>query len=175
MNTEMMDMNKIDIIKPTQRKACEQFGLTCSYCRQYAPHPFPVHSDWSGKDWDGEKAKAKEQKSLINCEASTQRMNKEQTMDVGEVPFHKLNLGHNKQKEKEPLEVTQSLVPQPSDPVNIEVTAKDATEEGQMDMEIRLQKEAEKFEIYERIYVGQLSKEENSDTEMEDLAYSYFG
>ena len=71
--------------------------------------------------------------------------------------------------------MTQSLVPQPSDPMNMEVTAKDATEEGQMDMEIRLQKEAEKFEIYERIYVGQLSKEENSDTEMEDLAYSYLG
>ena len=33
MNTEMMDMNKIDIIKPTPRKACEHFGLTCSYCR----------------------------------------------------------------------------------------------------------------------------------------------
>ena len=105
MNTEMIDMNKIDIIKPTPRKACGQFGLTCSYCRQDAPHPFPVHSDWSSKDWDGEKAKAKEQKSLINCEASTQRMNKEQTTDVDEVPFHKLNLGQDKQKEKEPLEV----------------------------------------------------------------------
>ena len=29
-------------------------------------HPSPVPSDWSSKDWDGDKAKAREQKSLID-------------------------------------------------------------------------------------------------------------
>ena len=72
--------------------------------------------------------------------------------------------------------MTQSLVPLPPDPMNTEATTKDETEEeGQMDMQIRLQKEAEKFEMYDRIYVGQLSAEETSNTEMNDLAYSYFG
>ena len=174
MNTEMMDMNKIDVIKLTPRKACEFFGLTCSYCRQDAPHPSPVHSDWSSKDWDGDKAKAKEQKSLIDFEVPKQKTNTEQTTDIDEVPFHKLNLGQDKQKEKEPLEVVQSLVPPPSDPMNMEAATKDETE-GQMDMETRLQKVAEKFEMYDRIYIGQLSEEETSNTETDDLAYSYFG
>ena len=96
----------------------------------------------SSEDWDGDKAKAKEQKSLIDFDALRQKTD----MDIDEVPFYKLNLGQNKQKEKEPLEVTQSLVPPASDPMDTEATAKDETEEkeGQTDMEIRLQEEAEK-------------------------------
>ena len=96
-------------------------------------------------------------------------------MDIDKVPFHKLNLEQDEQKEREPLQVTQSLVPLPSEPMNMEATTKDKTEEGQMGMETRLQKEAEKFEMHDRIYVGQLSEEETSDTETDDLAYSYFG
>ena len=79
-------------------------------------------------------------------------------------------------KKKKPLEVTQSLVPWPSDPMNVEATAKDETEEeGLTDMEIRHQREVEKFEMYDRIYIGQLSKEETSNTETDYLAYSYIG
>ena len=129
MNTKMMDMNKIDIIKTTPRKACECFSLTCSYCRQDTPHPSPIHSDWSSEDWDGDKVKAKLQKSLISFEAPKQKTNTEHIMDIDEVPFHKLNLEQDEQKEKEPLEVTQSLVLLPSDPINVEATAKDKTEE----------------------------------------------
>ena len=98
MNTEMIDMNKIDIFKPTPRKVCECFGLPCSYCRQDAAHPSAIYSDWSSKDWDGDKAKAKEQKSLIDFEASKQEMNMEQITDIDKVPIHKLNLGQDKQK-----------------------------------------------------------------------------
>ena len=79
-------------------------------------------------------------------------MNMEQTMDIDEVPFHKLNLGQDEQKEKEPLEMTQSLVPPPSDQMNVEAPTKDETEEGQTHKEIRLQKEVEKFKMYNRIY-----------------------
>ena len=69
--------------------------------------------------------------------------------------------------------MTQSLVPPSSDPMNVEAATKDVTEEeGQMDMETRLQKEAEKFEMYNRVYIGQQSEEETSDTETEDSAYS---
>ena len=50
MSTEMTNMNQIDIIKPTPRKVCEYFHMTCSYCRQDAPHPSPIHSDESSKD-----------------------------------------------------------------------------------------------------------------------------
>ena len=89
----MMDMNKIDITKPTPRKACENFGPTCSYCRQDAPHPSPVHLDWSCQDWDGNKAKAKEQKSLIDFDTPKQKTDMEKVTDIVKVPFHKINLG----------------------------------------------------------------------------------
>ena len=59
------------------------------------------------------------------------------------MPFHKLNLGQDEQEERESLEVTQILVPLPSDPMNVEATTKDETEEGQTFMDIRLQKEGE--------------------------------
>ena len=58
MDTKIADMNKIDVIKPTPRRACEHFSLSWSYCKQNASHPSPIHSDWSGKDWEGDKAKA---------------------------------------------------------------------------------------------------------------------
>ena len=60
METKMADVNKIGIIKPTQRKACEGSSPSCSYCKQDTPHPSPVNSDWSSEDWDGDKVKAEE-------------------------------------------------------------------------------------------------------------------
>ena len=141
MNMEMTDMNKIDIIKPTPKRAYECFGPTCSYIRQDAPYPSPIHLDWSSKDLDGDKAKAKEQNSLIDFDILRQKMNMEQTMDINKVPVHKLSLGQDELKEKEPLEVTQSLVPPPLVPMNVEAATKDEVEEeGQMDMEVRLKK-----------------------------------
>ena len=78
MDTKRTDLNKIDIIKLTPRKACECYGLSCSYCKQDTPHPSPINSDWSSEDWDGNKAKAKEQnKSLIDFEASDQKTDME--------------------------------------------------------------------------------------------------
>ena len=46
--------------------------------------------------------------------------------------------------------------------------------EEQSEVEKRLQKEEEKYNLYERIYVGQLSKEAESDTDTDDLTYNYF-
>ena len=63
-----MDMNKIDVIQQVPKRACKCFSPTCSYCKHEEPHPSPVYSNWSSKDWDGNKAKAKEQKSLIDFE-----------------------------------------------------------------------------------------------------------
>ena len=57
----MSDLDKIDtdIKAPILTKACDRFGLSCSYCKQGALHPSPQESDWSSKDWDGTKAKTK--------------------------------------------------------------------------------------------------------------------
>ena len=71
---------------------------------------------------------------MTDFEAPKQKTDTEQIMDIDEVSFHKLNLGQDEQKEKEPLDVTQSLVLPPSDLTNMEPTTKDETEEeGLMD------------------------------------------
>ena len=49
-------MNRIDIVQPTPKRACEHSDSLCTYCKL----------DWSSEDWDREKAKAREQKSLID-------------------------------------------------------------------------------------------------------------
>ena len=43
-----------------------------------------------------------------------------------------------------------------------------------LEAEKRHQKEEEKYNLYRRVYVGQLSKEEESDTDSDSSTYSYF-
>ena len=38
----------------------------CTYCKYNAPHPPNTQSDWSSEDWDGNKAKAREQCPLLD-------------------------------------------------------------------------------------------------------------
>ena len=38
----------------------------CTYCKYDAPHPSMTPSDWSSEDWDGKKAKAREQCPLLD-------------------------------------------------------------------------------------------------------------
>ena len=42
------------------------------------------------------------------------------------------------------------------------------------EVEKRLQKEEEKYDLYGRVYVGQLSVEEENDTHSDCLTYNYF-
>ena len=65
-DTEPNDMHKINIIQPTTKMACECTDSLCTYCKYKAPHPYPVPLDWPSEDWDREKAKAREQKSLVD-------------------------------------------------------------------------------------------------------------
>ena len=177
MNTKPTDMNKIDIVQPTPRKVCEYSSPSCSYCKHEAHIPFHYTLTGQVEDWDSDKAKAKEQKSLIDFKSPKQDNDREtdqqtdtgKVTDVDGIPFQNLTLGQDKLKE-EPLEVTDSLVPKP---VAL-VIADDNTEKtngGLMEQELRLQKEEE----YDRIYVSLSSEEEESDTEMDESAYIYFG
>ena len=113
LGMNLMDMNKIDIVQPAPKRACECFGATCSYSKCEAPHPSPIQSDWSSEDWDGEKAKAREQKSLIDFNPpkpdSKQTMNLETADDL---PIQNLSI-HEGQKEEELPEVRDALVPPP--------------------------------------------------------------
>ena len=69
LGTNSMNIGNINIIKPIPQKVCEQSGATCTFCLYKVPHPLPNQSEWSSKDWDGEKAKAKEQNPFIKSDA----------------------------------------------------------------------------------------------------------
>ena len=49
------------------------------------------------------------------------------------------------------------------------------TMEGLTEVEKRYQLEEEKYALYQKVYVGQLSKEEESDTESDYSGYNHFG
>ena len=46
--------------------------------------------------------------------------------------------------------------------------------EGLLEVEKRLQREEEQYELYDRIYVGKLSNKEESNTDTDSLTYTYF-
>ena len=56
---ETTGFNKIDIVKPTSKGLCTKTHGECTYCKYDTPHPITTPSDWSSKDWDGKKAKAR--------------------------------------------------------------------------------------------------------------------
>ena len=123
---------------PKQRKECHSFGLSCSYCEQGALHPLPQNSDWSSENWDGNKAKAKEQdKSLIDFNDPKPKTSTKQTTDIDEVAFSKLQIGQSDLKE-EPLQVMKSLIPPPSTMEASGDTTENTDVEGLMETERRL-------------------------------------
>ena len=170
-------MNKINLIKPIPQRTYECFGHTCSFCKQNVPHPSTIHSDWFSEDWDGDKANAKEQNSLIDLDSPKLKIDQDQATYIDSLPFHNLSLEHDGQKMEEPVEVTQSLILPLTDMTNVEGVIKDEPgeeEEKQTEMELRLQKEEELCELYDKVCIGQLSEEEMTDMETDNLSYLYF-
>ena len=49
-----------------------------------------------------------------------------------------------------------------------------ADKEELLEVEKRLQQEEEKYDLNRRVYIGQLSDEEESDMDSDGLTYSYF-
>ena len=52
--------------------------------------------------------------------------------------------------------------------------AENANKEELLEAEKRLQQEEGKYDLYRRVYVGQLSNEEESDTDSDGSTYIYF-
>ena len=171
-----MDMNKINIIQPTPKIACECFGATCSYCKHEPPHPSPVHSDWSNEDWDSEKAKAREQKSFTDFKPPKPQTDEQVTDSVNKIPFQNLTI-QDKPEEELP-EVTNTLVPPPE--MTAAAPAMDVTESEDIMEETNKEltdqnKGLQKEELY-AIYISMLSNEEESDTDMDtdETSYPFF-
>ena len=48
----------------------------CTYCKFDALHPSITPSDWASEDWDGDKAKAREQCPLLNLKVIEMQLQK---------------------------------------------------------------------------------------------------
>ena len=81
----------------------------------------------------------------------------------------KLDLEHGNPQEEQ-IQFTDLLIL----PSTMDEEEKAMTEE-KMDVETRYQQEDKKYMLQQKIYVGQLSEEEESDTGSEYSGYSYFG
>ena len=172
-----MGLNKIDVIQPVPKRVCEHSGDTCSYCKYKTSHPSPIPSDWSSKDWDGEKAKARELRSLIDFNPpkpdSRQTTNLE---TVNDLPIQNLTIQEDK-KEEELLEVTNTLVPPPevsaatptTEVMKQENLMEEEDNEGLTDQEKSLQKEEEEYAIY----IAGLNEEEESETDTDESPYFF--
>ena len=81
----------------------------------------------------------------------------DQKTDVDEIDFSKLQITQSDPKE----ELTDSLIPPPMTKTPEDMVQKnDNNELSKMDRKI--QEEEKKYELHQRIYVGQLSEEEES-------------
>ena len=79
------DWNKLDMIQPTPKRLSNRSPKDCTYCAYNALHPSPAPSVWSSEDWDGDKAKVREQRSLIDfklVDAQVQDTTPETTIDI---------------------------------------------------------------------------------------------
>ena len=70
--------------------------------------------------------------------------------------------------------MTDSLIPPPLTETPEDMAGKNDSEELLETAERRLQWEEESYEQYQTLYMGQLSEEEESDTELDDSTYCYF-
>ena len=90
-------------------------------------------------------------------------------LEVDKLDIDKLYLEQDSPKEEQ-IEVTDSLIPSPT----MSEEEEKAIREEMMEAETRYQQEEEKYMLQWKIYVGQLSKEEESNTDLEYSGYSYF-
>ena len=70
--------------------------------------------------------------------------------------------------------MTESLVPPPPAAETLEDMTENMGREELTEVERKLQRE-EEYVRYDWIYVGLLSDEEDSDTDTDNTAYTYFG
>ena len=103
-------MNKINIIQPVLKRACEHSADTCFYCKYNAPHPSPIPSHWLSEDQDGEKAKARKQRLLIDYDPPKPDLR--QTTDseiLNDLPIQNLTIQEHRKEEISP-KITDTLV-----------------------------------------------------------------
>ena len=171
-DSDSSDMNKLNIIQPTPERLCTRTLKDCTYCMYNAPHPSPAPSDWSSEDWDGDKAKAREQGSLIDfklLDSQIQDTIQDTTPDKQEKNLINGLENLMLEQDKTTLNMTDTLVP-PPDTSEEKCKAEGTKDDDEIltynmtEQEQRLQCKEEKYGIY----MSTFSYEgENSDLDLD--------
>ena len=149
----------------------DRFGPSCQFCKQNVSHPSPQESDWTDVDWTGGHTNTQKPTGQTNLlsdwDLPKPQSNPDSKWDIDKINMDKLGLKHDNLQE-EHIQVTDSLILSPT------MDEEDrATTEEKIDAETRYQQGEEKYELIQKVYVGQLSDEE-SNTSSHYSGYSYF-
>ena len=191
-DSDSSNWNKLDMIQLTPKRFCNRSPKDCTYCAYSAPHPSPAPSDWSSEDWNGDKAKVREQRSLINfklADAQVQDTTQETTIDRQEKDLvngiDNLMLDADKTTPTDTLapklDMSDTLIPQP------DMTEKKHEVEGMKDenvtlmyyitnQEQKLQYEEKKFNIYMSTFAYEGDDSDlnlDMDSDSNAMAYPY--
>ena len=137
----------------------------------------PNQSDWSSEDWDGKKAKAREQNSFIRFDTPRPTTDNPTNDSVDSIPFHGLMIWTDR-LDKKALEISTSLnlpseqgaegIAQKESQPKLDPIAEE--EEKQAAQEIRRKIKEVKY----KLYVEQLSMEESDlDMDMDGSDYPF--
>ena len=175
---EVNDYNKIDIVQPTPKRPCTRTSEGCIYCMFDAPHPSITLSDWSSEDWDDKKAKAKEQRALLDFKLLEQQLQKtlqdtpqDTTQDTDKQETDLINGMQDLTLDQKPdkQNKTDILAPPLGTPgAKYKELRKDnptTTTYSMTDQEVRLQHEEEKYGIYMSTFSYE-GDDSNLDSEM---------
>ena len=115
-----------------------------------------------------------ETNSLMNYNMPKPQTDIEQQTDVDEIAFSKLQIRQSDLKE-EPVEMTDPLILPPMTKAPEDTVEKnDSNELSKVERKQEEEEEEEKYVVYQRTYVGQLSKEKENSTESDYSGYNYF-
>ena len=110
-DTKVSELDKVDIKTPNTNKSVWQIWSVMFILWAGFSASLPQEWDWSSEDWDGTKAKAREQtETLIDINEPRPQTDNDKTTDTDKVAFSKLQMGQSDPKE-EPIEMTDSLIP----------------------------------------------------------------
>ena len=172
-----LDTTDTDKKAPLPVKGCNKFGQSCLFCKQGTPHPSPQESDWSDEDWHGTHTKAWKEtgESNLLSDWDLPKPQSEPTLkiEVDKLDIDKVHLEQDNPKEEQ-IEVTNLLIPLPTTGKGEEKATTWESMEELTEVEKKYQQEDMKCVLHEKIYMDQLSEEEESDTGSEYSGYSYF-
>ena len=155
----------------------------CTYCKYDAQHPLMILSDWSSEDWDGNKAKAREQCPILDfnlLEKQLQQTLQEPVHDVSKDTLDNLMTEESLTKDLQTLTLKED-----ADKQNLADTKMMKLEELEDGNKVRerkceasvskyemtkqelwLQEEEEKYKVYTSTF-GYEGDNSNLDTEMD--------